>query len=795
LDACAHIVPGLGCDGACSNIPNRRWRRVDLRPRQKRPSLLLGLHDKPTNGNAPRAEKSRSESLGKPKEVAGGFVTISAGESHTCGLQADGSAFCWGTNGAGQLGFGTMSDSIGMPVPAGPGLKFSAISVGSSFTCGLLLPSGLAMCWGDNSLGQIGQPPATRSLSVPTPVAPNQFFKSISAGSDHVCAIDANDAISCWGNLATVGNPSASVPFSQVSAGTKSNCAIDKTGALHCWGATLRGSPQPAGTPNNSPALVTQVMSAVSVSVGTNAACAADASGQLFCWGDNSFGHLGAGPSVPLGSFSVTPVRVSGPQDYVAVSVGDQHACARTKAGGVRCWGSNGFEQLGLGLPISPSTLPSVAVPTDVVGLQSSMLVSGANHVCSVDAAGVTACWGDDLKGQLGDGGGAAILPSIAVVPVPVGRFFLKPLVHETLLLPPPSSLSTTLPLPGPGPLVEGKFSVIETIGQMDFSEIAVGGQHACAIGAGGAPYCWGSDLFGQIGDGTRQEVACGFGGPTLAACVPIPTLISNNLDHRFSHIGAGAAHNCGLALSGKIFCWGVDGAGELGVSMPCPSGLCFSRTPTEPVFTTPPSHPFEDVAGADGSTCAINNGEVFCWGQLGGGPTPVIERVSPPSLTPKAVSVGPGFACIRSHSAVAFRPDVLQCFGNGQFGELGDGNNASAASPQTVARDSIDPFHLNLHFACGVHLSVAFCWGVNSSGQLGNGTMMNSNVPVAVSLPGFSAASVGVGFNHACALGATGAMFCWGDNSAGQLGNGTTSPSLLPLTRPVPVAGGWKLP
>jgi len=111
------------------------------------------------------------------------------------------------------------------------------------------------------------------------------------------------------------------------------------------------------------------------------------------------------------------------------------------------------------------------------------------------------------------------------------------------------------------------------------------------------------------------------------------------------------------------------------------------------------------------------------------------------------------------------------------------------------VARDSIDPFHLNLHFACGVQLSVVFCWGANSSGQLGNGTRMNSNVPVAVSLPGFSAASVGVGFSHACALDASGAMFCWGDDSAGQLGNGTTSSPLMPLTMPVPVAGGWKLP
>jgi Regulator of chromosome condensation (RCC1) repeat len=161
---------------------------------------------------------------------------------------------------------------------------------------------------------------------------------------------------------------------------------------------------------------------------------------------------------------------------------------------------------------------------------------------------------------------------------VPVGRFFLQPIVHATLLIPPPNSLSTTLPLPGPIHTVDSKFSLVQTIGQMDFSEIAVGGQHVCAIGAGGASYCWGSDFFGQVGNGNRQEVACGFGGPTLVACVPNPTLISSDPNHRFTHIGAGAAHNCGLALSGKIFCWGTDGAGELGVTMPCPSGPCFAR-------------------------------------------------------------------------------------------------------------------------------------------------------------------------------------------------------------------------
>ena len=143
--------------------------------------------------------------VNRPKEVAGGFVTISAGSNHGCGLQADGSAFCWGKNGDGRLGIGTISDSVGLPVRvAAP--TFSAISAGGGLTCGLQKGTGFAWCWGDNEVNQLGQPSTT--LTSPTPMralppmpgAPPVVFVSISAGADHACAIDTNAAIWCWGN-------------------------------------------------------------------------------------------------------------------------------------------------------------------------------------------------------------------------------------------------------------------------------------------------------------------------------------------------------------------------------------------------------------------------------------------------------------------------------------------------------------------------------------------------------------------------------------------------------------------
>ena len=177
-----------------------------------------------------------------------------------------------------------------------------------------------------------------------------------------------------------------------------------------------RGSLAPVSS-FDAPALVTPVAGAVSVSVGNSASCAVAASGRLFCWGDNSFGRLGAGPSLPLGAQRATPIVVSGPQAYASVSVGSRSACARTAAGGVRCWariqwGSSGSGCQEQGLLRRPWTL---------LGCCRASWVFGDFHVCSLDPPGVTACWGNDLFGQIGQGGGK-ILPATAVVPVPVAR-------------------------------------------------------------------------------------------------------------------------------------------------------------------------------------------------------------------------------------------------------------------------------------------------------------------------------------------------------------------------------------
>ena len=212
-------------------------------------------------------------------------------------------------------------------------------------------------------------------------------------------------------------------------------------------------------------------------------------------------------------------------------------------------------------------------------------------------------------------------------------------------------SLTSSLPVPSTHP-------IRVSIGQMTFSAIAVGGQHVCAIGNQGAAYCWGSDGLGQVGSGPRKVAPCGSG-----TCVPNPTIVSTNPNWRFTHIGAGEAHNCGLTLSGLIFCWGTGSAGELGINLSCPPGPVLFPRLGRAAICRPGSRDISGCRGRGWQYLRHQGGAVYCWGQLGGGPTPVRKQLSPPSLMPKAVGVGPGFACIRSKSPVLFRPDVLQCF------------------------------------------------------------------------------------------------------------------------------------
>ena len=291
--------------------------------------------------------------------------SISAGGAHTCALTSAGGVRCWGANGSGQLGDGTLTNR---PAPVDvPGLSSGVVAVsgGGGHTCALTAAGGV-MCWGRNDYGQLGDGTTTNRPSPTNVIGLSSGVAAISAGGYHTCAVMTNGTLKCWGrnNRGQLGN------------GTSAN----------------------ASTPFTVPGLtgIVAVAAGGSDSDGGHT-CALTSAGAAKCWGRNDFGQIGDGTT----SDRFQPVDVSGlSSGAVAIGEGRYHSCALTNAGGVKCWGWGIGGQLGLGTGGSSTT------PVDVVGINGNAvaLTVGGSQNCALMANTGVKCWGYNSSGQLGDG-------------------------------------------------------------------------------------------------------------------------------------------------------------------------------------------------------------------------------------------------------------------------------------------------------------------------------------------------------------------------------------------------------
>ena len=736
-----------------------------------------------------------------PAEIAAGFVSVVSGGSHSCGLQVDGTAFCWGANGFGQIGNGATSTvGISLPVRVATNMKFRSLAAGAMHTCGLAT-DGTAWCWGSNWYGQLGiGDPGTASASVPRPVTnypPSALvFTSLTAGANHTCGITPTGTAQCWGDdqygqigvaavstqckggLACVAQstPTAgATTFKALAGGTEATCGITTGGATVCWG---QGKVIPGGGagPTFTPIPVAGP-AFTSIGVGDQFACGTVAGGGVACWGLNTVGQIGSGG--PTGTFVGSPVSVSGPADYSSVSVGPDFACGVGAGSVVRCWGDSNTSQVGV-------TVPSVGVPTTVSGVALTSVQAGGSHVCGMDGAGITVCWGNNQFGQIGHGRAGSV-PGQSVVPTPVARFGMIGAAIVGSKPPPPQSL-TVDPQSG-GTRVSVLRPVAET-----FVQVTSGAYHSCAVTQSGLAYCWGYDIAGQIADPSAAHGNCrdfntanpGASPSPAGSCVPNPSL-ALNAPTPITAISAGAGHTCVLAGTAAA-CWGSDASGELGRTVACQSPTC--AQPAGPVGF-PPSVPAAaaTISAEAGTTCSVDATQsvAACWGR-GFSPTP----------TPLAGVTKPSYATSDGSHTCVMAGAQLACMGANQFGEVGDGTTHASNALHGVRLKDVVSVTLGFDFTCAIaEKRQGFCWGLNSAGQLGDGATVNSNVPMPVGKTG-QLLVLDAGNQHACALNTSGAMFCWGDNTFGQIGDGASrAPGGPPVftTSPVMVAGGVVLP
>ncbi|HUL49676.1 MAG TPA: hypothetical protein VLT79_06685 [Gemmatimonadales bacterium] len=363
---------------------------------------------------------------------------------------------------------------------------------------------------------------------------------------------------------------------------------------------------------------------------------------------------------------------------------------------------------------------------------------AGDNHTCAVTVAGAAYCWGDNSTGQLGD--------------------------------------STTTERHRP----------VVVSGGLTFATVSAGSNHTCGLTKAGTAYCWGWDRYGQLGVQIYDGDSCGSFDP----CSTQPVAVSSGIT--FTALSAGKDHTCGVTASGAAYCWGANDAGQLG------DGTFTLRAAPAAVSG---GLSFTAVSAGGTHTCGITTGgAAYCWGdnslgQLGAGATG-------PQLNPTAIAGGLLFTSMAAgdHQTCGVTTvGAVYCWGDNAYGELGNGET-SASTPIAVAGTfTFGAVSAALLHTCGVTTGgVGYCWGANGSGQLGDGFGFgpeicgpSSDVPFAMGcsrapLPvsgGLSFASVSAGGNHVCGVSSAGArwLYCWGDNTFGELGDSTTVTRLIP--------------
>lgn len=337
---------------------------------------------------------------------AGGWIQVSAGNSHACGVSADNRAFCWGF---GILGNGSSYSQRLRPTAVAGGRAFREVSAGVDHTCGVTTDR-RAFCWGGNSSGQLGNG-STSDRLVPFPVAGGHRFRSVDAGGFHSCGVTYPDnRVYCWGDnsLGKLGDgtitdrlaPAATLlglRFRRVSAGWDHTCGVTTDDRAFCWGRNREGQVGDGSSINRRqrPVLVAGGHAFTQVDAGLDYTCGVTADGSAYCWGDGTWGQLGAGGTAS----TRTPEAVAGGIHFDRVTAGGFHTCGESGENRAYCWGHNVFGSVGDG------TNAQRTRPVQVTGGRAFGQVSaGSFFSCGVASSGKALCWGDNSNGQLGDG-------------------------------------------------------------------------------------------------------------------------------------------------------------------------------------------------------------------------------------------------------------------------------------------------------------------------------------------------------------------------------------------------------
>ncbi|MDB3870679.1 hypothetical protein N9318_00005, partial [Euryarchaeota archaeon] len=761
-----------------------------------------GVNDSPEELESPTnlSYTHTSSSMNEPGFQAGSifnYETVIAGRSSVCAILDDESLYCWGFSNGG-LGIGNQTQ-MNSPYPVSLGTGNTAISLaqmsGDEHTC-IIIDNGSLNCWGRDQYGQVGNGNGSGTEYSPEHVDLGSGRTAVVAatGHHHSCAILDNGSVKCWGapssgqlGIPTIsGNNYQYSPLSvdlgtgktavALALGDYFTCSILDDASLKCWGSNSDGqlglgnsgspdtdqySPQSVNVGDNR--------TAVAISAGSSHTCTILDNGSLNCWGSNTWGQLGLGytTSSSLGGVS-TPqwVDLGSGRAAISVSAGYKHTCAILDNGSLNCWGKNTYGQLGIGSDYSTQTTPQhVNLGNDRT---AKAVVTGEFHTCAILDDASLKCWGRGYYGALGLGT-TTHHDSPQSVDLGTGR-------HMDL---------SERDIDG-----DGILNIFDThMKKPNNSPISVS-QHSCTVLDDGLAYCWGGNGYGQLGDGTTTSRNT-------------PVAVNLPAGRTATSIASGTRHSCAILDDYSLYCWGGNNLGQIG------DGTTIQRNnPT--AVNLPSGRTVTNLSLGEYFSCAIlDDYSMYCWGsnnygQLGDGTTN-------DSSNPVAVALPSGRTARSSsggnmHNCAILDNGLIYCWGANNYGQLGDGSNTNSfTTPVAVSLPSgltAKSISAGYYHNCAIlDNNLPYCWGRNSHGALGDGSVTNKNSPVTYTLPsGRTANFVSSGMSHTCVVLDNSSLYCSGLNSEGQLGNNDNSARttavavILPsgLTASFVSAGTW---
>jgi len=640
-------------------------------------------------------------------------------------------------------------------------------------------------------------------------------WTAISAGNAFTCGLREGGRLWCWGfnrfGQVGAGMPEAEVTtprqvlpstsWKAVAAGGNHACAIQSDDTLWCWGGNFDGQLGIGSTVSKrEPVQVTGGGAWDRVAAGGDHACAFKTDGSLWCWGRNEVGQLGDGTR----TVSWVPKQVGAGTTWATVTLGRRHTCAIAADRRRYCWGGNSAGELGIG-DLANKVLPTLGMerPNETTWKQ---LAAGDQVTCGITEAGALRCWGENRAGQLGDDTTTVVRST----PYPIASDHTDWIDVQV-----GSRVACARRAEGEmwcwgdvGPVLPVDSTRVPAVldAGARWDAIAVGTTHVCRLAPDRGLYCAGDGSAGQRGDGTGatttpvqvggvwseadvgSSFTCAIDPAGQLACwgendlgqigddTHLRRLVPQQLAAgAWTTLGVGDEHAC-ASVGGVMSCWGTSSGGSLGVV-----GVNRSAVPVAVSGAVTASQ--FDVSD---HACAIDGGQLRCWGrnnrsQLTSG-LPIIEV--PTTITAVGVSAWRGVATGLEHTCGIAQDDTVRCVGDNGYGQLGDGTMATRTA--FVAGGGVSPKGAIVagdHHTCSIDLTDGdgTCWGRNSEGALGDGTTDNRSLPVAIA-GNHAWSRLSGGEMHTCGIDTQTGLWCWGSNYRGQLGIGTLEHTTMPM-------------